>query len=96
MLVLLFVCFVVYSTRRFVLSLALCNYVIVFFSPFNIAITTLGEERAILVLSYVCSICASLVLSVSSSSSWSLGWAAACDCDTPLTFLLPFFSPLSG
>ena len=33
-------------------------------------------------LSYVCSICACLVLSVS-SSSWCLGRAAVCDCGTP-------------
>ena len=39
-------CFVVYSTRRFVLSLALCYFLLVFFSPFSIAITSLGEERA--------------------------------------------------
>ena len=43
-------CFVVYSTRRFVLSLALWYFVLVFISPFSIAITSLGEERAILVL----------------------------------------------
>ena len=36
----------VYSTRRFVLSLALCYFILVFFSPFSIAITSLGEERA--------------------------------------------------
>ena len=36
----------VYSTRRFVLSPALCYFVLVFFSPFSIAITSLGEERA--------------------------------------------------
>ena len=36
----------VYSTRRFVLSLALCYFVLVFFSPFSIVITSLGEERA--------------------------------------------------
>ena len=35
----------VYSTRRFVLSLALCYFVLVFFSPFSIVITSLGEER---------------------------------------------------
>ena len=35
----------VHSTRRFVLSLALCYFVLVFFSPFSIAITSLGEER---------------------------------------------------
>ena len=31
--------------RRFVLRLALCYFVIVFFSPFSIAITSLGDER---------------------------------------------------
>ena len=36
----------VYSTRRFVLCLTLCYFVIVFFSPFSIAITALGEERS--------------------------------------------------
>ena len=36
----------VYSTRRFVLCLALCYFVLVFFSPFSIAITLLGEEGA--------------------------------------------------
>ena len=39
-------CFVIYSTRRFVLCLAFCYFVLVFFSPFSIAITSLGEERA--------------------------------------------------
>ena len=32
--------------RRFVLCLALCHFVLVFFSSFSIAITLLGEERA--------------------------------------------------
>ena len=36
----------VYSTWRFVLSLALCYFVLVLFSPFRIAITSLGEKRA--------------------------------------------------
>ena len=39
-------CFVVYSTRRFVVCLSMCHLVLVFFSPFSIAITSLGEERA--------------------------------------------------
>ena len=39
-------CFVVYSTRRFVLCLILCYFVIVSFRPLSIAITSLGEERA--------------------------------------------------
>ena len=36
----------VYSTGRFVLCLTLCYFVLVAFSPFNIAITSLEEERA--------------------------------------------------
>ena len=36
----------VYSTRRFVSCLTLCYFVLVFFSPFSIAITSLWEERA--------------------------------------------------
>ena len=39
-------CFVVYSTRRLVLCLSVCHFVLVFFSPFSIALTSLGEERA--------------------------------------------------
>ena len=44
----------------------------------------LGKRELILVLfvRYVCSICACLVLSVSSSSS-CFGRAAVCDCGTP-------------
>ena len=45
-LVLVFVALWFYSARRFVLRLALCYFVIVFFSPFSIVITSLGEERA--------------------------------------------------
>ena len=36
----------VYSARRFVVCLTMCHFVLVFFSPFSIAITSLGEERA--------------------------------------------------
>ena len=36
----------VYSTRRFVVCLSMCHFVLMFFSPFSIAITSLGEERA--------------------------------------------------
>ena len=36
----------VYSTRRFVVCLSVCHFVLVLFSPFRIAITSLGEERA--------------------------------------------------
>ena len=35
-----------YSTRRFVVCLSMCHFVLVFFSPSSIAITSLGEERA--------------------------------------------------
>ena len=36
----------VYFARRFVLCFTLCYFVLVFFSPFGIAITSLGEKRA--------------------------------------------------
>ena len=36
----------VYSTRRFVVCRSVCYFVLVFFSPFSIAITSLGEETA--------------------------------------------------
>ena len=49
----------------------------------------LGKRELILVLLYVCSICACLVSSIS-SSSWCLGRAAVCNCGTPRTFLLSF------
>ena len=42
-------CFVIYSTRRFILCLTLYYFVLVFFSPFSIAITSFGEERATLI-----------------------------------------------
>ena len=79
--------FVVYSARRFDVCLTLCHFVLVFFSPFSIVITSLGEERAHLsafrtfdrfVLVWIC--------------RFRLLWRAAiCDCGTPWTFLLPFF-----
>ena len=37
---------VVYSSRRFVVCLSVYHFVLVFFSPLNIAITSLGVERA--------------------------------------------------
>ena len=66
------------------------------FSPFSIAITSLGEERAKLrAFSYFCSIYACFVMSVS-SSSWCLERAAVCDCGIPWTVLLPCFTLLQG
>ena len=38
--------FVALCTRQFVVCLSVCYFVLVFFSPFSIAITSLGEERA--------------------------------------------------
>ena len=75
----------------FVLCLTLCYFVLVFFSPFSIAITSLGEERAnISAFRTLVRFALVWFLSVS-SSSWCLGRAAVCDCGTPWTFLLPFF-----
>ena len=49
----------------------------------------LGKRELILLLFYVCSVCACLDLSVS-SSSWGLGSAAVCNCGTPWNFILTF------
>ena len=43
-------CFVAYSMRRFVLCLALHYFILVFFSPFSIVITSLGKRELVLVL----------------------------------------------
>ena len=80
----------VYSTRRFVLCLTLCHFVLVFFSPFSIAITSLGEDRANLsafhtfvrfVLVWICRF------------PLPLGVWEGLDCGTPWTFLLSFYYP---
>ena len=83
-------CFVVYSTRQFVVCLSMCHFVLVFFSPFSIAITSLGEERANLrVFVRLFGLC--LFEFVGFLYLLGLGRAAVCDCSTPWTFLLPFF-----
>ena len=73
----------------------LVSYCSVFFNPFSIAITSLGEERADLnafcmffrfVLVWICRF---------PSSSWCLGKATVSDCGTPWTFLLPFLECIS-
>ena len=75
----------VYSTGRFVLSLALCYFVLVFFIPFSIAITSPGEDGANL---------SAFRTFVRFALVWfclfplSLRRAAACDCGTSWTFLL--------
>ena len=70
----------------------MCHFVLVYFSPFSIAITSLGEERANLSAFRTSAICACLGLSVS-SSSWGLGTAAVCDCGT-LVWICRFPLPL--
>ena len=67
----------------------MCHFVLVFLVLLVLRLPRLGKRELILMLSYVCLICACLDLSVS-SSSWGLGRAAVCDCGTPWTFLLPF------
>ena len=46
MLVLLFVALWFILRGDFIYVLSLCYFVLVFFSPFSIAITSLGDERA--------------------------------------------------
>ena len=90
MLVLLFVAlwFILRGDCCFMSCLVL--FCLMVFSHFSIVITSLGEKRANLsAFSYVCSIRACLVLTIS-SSTWCLGRAAVCDCGTPWTFVLPF------
>ena len=92
MLVLLFVAlwFILRGDLFYVL---VCFYfILVFFSPFSIAITSLGEKRASLGVFVFLFDLRLFGLSVS-SSSWCLGRVAAYDCGTPWTFLLPFFFP---
>ena len=36
----------VYSAGRFIVCLSVCRFILVFFGPSSIAITSLGEERA--------------------------------------------------
>ena len=94
----------VYSTRRFVLCLTLCHFVLVSFSPFSMAITSLGEERAILsafrtfvrfVLVWICRF--PLPLGVWEGLRFvivahpGLFSYLFCDCGTSWTFLLPSY-----
>ena len=78
----------VYTSGRFFLSHDLL-FVSVFFSPFSIVITSLGEERAGLCAThaFVWLLRTRQCLSFFFSFSWYQGLAAACDCGTPWTFL---------
>ena len=80
--------FVVFSTRRFVLSHALLFVLVFFFSVLlSIVITSHGEEGAGLCASraFVCVFCTRQFLSVFSSFC-----SQACDSGTPWTFSLTF------
>ena len=67
----------------------MCHFVLVFFCPFSIAITSLGEERANLML-FVCLIDLRLFGFVGFLFLLMSG-KGCCDCGTPWTFLLPIF-----
>ena len=81
----------VYSTRRFVLCLTLCYFVLVFLVFLALRLPRLGKGELILLL-FVRLFDLRLFGFAVSSSSLCLGRAAVCDCGTPWTFLLPFFS----
>ena len=49
-------CFVVYSARRFVVCLTLCHFV-VFFSPFSIAIISLGRDIMLVLIIRLFDLC---------------------------------------
>ena len=42
-----------YSMRRFVVCLSVCHFVLVFFCPFSIAITSLVEKRELILVLFV-------------------------------------------
>ena len=90
-LVLLFVAlWLIYEAICFMSYLVLF-YFCVFFSPFSIAITSLGEEKSNL-SAFRTFVLFALVWFLSvSPSSWCLGRVADCDCGTPWFFLLPFY-----
>ena len=87
-LVLLFVA-LWFNLRGDLFYVSPCFILFLFFSPLSIAVTPLGEERASRCFSHVCSICACLVLSVS-SSSWCLGRAGFVIMAFPRLFSYPF------
>ena len=81
----------VYSKRRFVLRFAWCCFVLVFFGPLSILITSLREERANL-----SAFCAFLRFALVWFCSFPLPlgvWEGLrfCDCGIPWIFLLSFF-----
>ena len=91
----------IYSTRRFVLCLTLCYFVVfVFISPFSIAITSLWEESAFstfvrFALVWFCLFHIPLCVweglrfvNVALPGLFFLTFF--CDCGTPWTFLLSF------
>ena len=84
-LVLLFVAF---STRRFVLCLTLCHFILVFSILSALRLPRLGKRELILVL-FVRLFDLCLFGFVSYLFLLVSGKAAVCDCGTPWTFLLP-------
>ena len=82
----------VYSKRRFILSFALCYFVLVFFSPFSIAITSLGEEKELILVRFVRLFNLRLFGFVSFLFLLVSGKGWACDCGSSWTFLFLFFS----
>ena len=80
----------VYSTRRFVVCLSLCHFVLVFLVLLVLRLPRLRTRELILVL-FVRLFDLCLFGFVGFSSSWGLGRAAVCDCGTPWTFLLIVF-----
>ena len=79
----------VYSTRRFVLSLASCYIVLVLSIPFSTAITSLGEERAKLSVlrTFVRFALVTFCLFPLPLGFWERLWPVT---GTSWTFLLPF------
>ena len=86
----------VYSTRQFVLCLTLRYFVLVFLSPFSIAITSLGEERARILVLFVRLFDLRLFGFVCFLFLFVSGKFCDFDCGIPWLFLFPFYCLISN
>ena len=87
-LVLLFVALWFILRGEFVFCLTLCHFVLEFFSPFSIGITSLGEERANL-SAFLTFVLRFVIVTLPGLFSYHFS-----DCGTSWTFPLPFLLAL--
>ena len=80
----------VYSTRRFVVCISMCHFVLVFLVLLVLRLPHLGKSELILVLFVrLFDLCLFGFIGFLFLLGSGKGWV--CDCGTPWTFLLPVF-----